>query len=141
VALSEAEINLAEIEEDLPFLELALPVGSDIDKYLQKPLESLTSKNNLAIKTVQFTDVPVSKPPTEDVRLQDMDFTLTVTGTFPNLLAFVKDLEDFVRITSIDGLDAKASGPELSVIIEGKTSFFGVALGVPNQTVGEGGGR
>src|SRR5574339_537699 len=37
VALSQAEQNLKKIEDDLPLLELALPVGSDIDKYLQKP--------------------------------------------------------------------------------------------------------
>lgn len=137
-ALSQAQNNLAEVENDLPLLELALPVGSDLDKYVQKPIESLAAKDGLTIKSVQFNDVPVSKPTTEDVRLRDMDFTLNLTGAFPNLLTFVKDLENFVRVTSVDTLQLKASGPELAITLQGTTNFLGTAVTAAKQASQQG---
>lgn len=133
VALAEAENNLTAIEADLPLLELALPVGSDIEKYLQKPLEDLTAKHGLTLKTVQFNDIPVSKPISEDVRQREMGFTLDLTGGFPNLLTFVKDLENFVRVTSVENLTLKLNGAELSITIQGSTNYLGAPVAIPNQ--------
>mgnify|MGYP001613286536 CR=1 FL=1 len=133
VALNQAQDNFAKVEKDLPLLELALPVGSDLDKYVQKPIESLSTKNSLTVKSIQFSDVPVSKPTTEDVRLRQMEFTMSLTGAFPNLLAFVKDLESFVRVTSVDTLQLKASGAELAITLQGTTNFLGTAVTAAKQ--------
>ena len=133
IALSQAQNNLAEVEKDLPLLELALPIGSDVDKYVQKPIETLAAKDGLTIKSVQFNDIPVSKPATEDVRLRDMQFTMNLTGAFPNLLAFVKDLENFVRVTSVESLQLKTSGAELTITIKGTTNFLGTAVTAAKQ--------
>lgn len=133
-ALAQAEVNLAAIEDDLPLLELALPVGSDVDKYLQQPIEGLSSKNNLSLKSIQFNDIPVSKPSSDDVRLREMAFTATLTGGFPNLLSFIRDLEDFVRVTNVDNLQLKANGTELSITVQGMTNYLGTPVVVPNQT-------
>lgn len=138
-ALQQAENNFDQVQADLPLLELALPVGSDVDKYLQKPIESLTAKHSLALKSIQFTDVPISKPSSEDVRLREMGFSLTLTGSFPNLLTFMKDLENFVRVTNTETLQLKANGAELSITIQGVTNYLGTPLTVPNQ-VQQGGG-
>lgn len=138
VALSLAEDNLDKVQNDLPLLELALPIGSDFEKYVEKPIETLTKKNNLTIKAVQINDTPVSKPTTEEVRQREMPFTLSLTGTFPNLLTFVKDLENFVRITSVDGLQLKASGSELTITINAVTNYLGTPVSIPNQATGEG---
>jgi Tfp pilus assembly protein PilO len=134
IALGQAENNLAEIQAELPLLELALPVGSDIDKYLQKPLESLSNKHGLTIASTQFSDIPVSKPETEAVRVREMNFTISLRGGFPNLLSFVTDLENFVRISNVETLQAKSNGSELQITIQGSTSFLGTQVTVPNQT-------
>lgn len=137
VALYTAKDNLAKVENDLPLLELALPIGSDLEKYLEKPIESLAGKHNLTIKSVQFNDIPVSKPETQDVRQREMSFTLNLTGPFPNFQAFVKDLENFVRVTSIEDLQLKTSGSEIAISITAFTNYFGTPVSIPKQAGGE----
>ncbi len=137
-ALAEAENNLSEIKSDLPLLQLALPVGSDIDKYLQKPIESLAGKNSLTLKSIQFNDTPVSKPESDIVKLREMPFTLNLTGTFPNLLTFIADLEKFVRVTNVDTVQIKTNGSELSITVQGTTSFLGTPIAIPNQATTQG---
>lgn len=137
VALNQAESNLATVEKDLPLLELALPVGSDLDKYVQKPLESLSVKDGLTTKSIQFNDIPISKPSTENVRLREMEFTMNLTGSFPNFLTFVKDLENFVRVTSVSSLQLKSSGTEVEITIKGRTNFLGTAITAAKQVTGQ----
>lgn len=63
-----------------------------------------------------------------------MDFTATFVGTFPNFLTFVKDLENFVRVTSVSTFQLKASGAELEISVQGTTNYLGVPSStVPNQ--------
>lgn len=137
IALDQAKSNLAEIEDDLPLLELALPVGSDVEKYLQSPIENLANKNGLTLKSTQFSDIPVSKPTPESTRLREMPFTITLTGGFPNFLTFIKDLEDFVRITSVDSAQLKATGAEVTITVNGFTNYLGTPVAIPNQAAGQ----
>ena len=138
LALEQAKANLTQIEADLPLLELALPVGSDVDKYLQKPIESLSAKNGLNLKSIQFNDIPVSKPTSEDVRQREMAFTATLSGNFASLLTFITDLENFVRVTNVDTLQLKATGAELSITVSGTTGYLGTPITVPNQSAQQG---
>ncbi len=131
--LETARSNLAAVQKDLPLLQLALPIGSDVDEYVQKPLESLASKNSLTLKSVQFSDLPISTPKTEDVKLRDMEFTISVTGSFANVASFIKDLEGFVRVTNLDTVEIKGNGSEVTATIKGTTNFLGTSAIVPNQ--------
>lgn len=59
LALGQAEQNLEEVKEDLPLLELALPVGSDIDDYLQNQskvwlLKIVSPSNRFNLVIYQF---------------------------------------------------------------------------------------
>src|SRR3990172_5426832 len=60
--LNAAKDNLEEVKSDLPILEIALPTGSNIKNYLQRPIENLADLLRLTIKDVQFDEVPISDP-------------------------------------------------------------------------------
>ncbi|MDO8260256.1 MAG: hypothetical protein Q7T50_02010, partial [Candidatus Magasanikbacteria bacterium] len=100
--LIQAEKNLNDVKNDLGLLETALPTGSDIKNYIKTPIETLAAKHKVTIKSVQFTDVPVSLPVEgTTLSVRDIDFTLSLTGVFTDLNAFLKAAENFIRVTSI----------------------------------------
>ncbi|HSX58269.1 MAG TPA: type 4a pilus biogenesis protein PilO [Candidatus Saccharimonadales bacterium] len=134
--LQNARNAFADVQTDLPLLQLALPIGSDVDKYVQKPLEDLASRHGLTLKSIQFADLPISQPATENVKLRDMDFTLSLTGGYTNLNDFLKDLEKFVRVTNVDSITLKGSGSDVTVTISAVTNFLGSPVIIPNQTSG-----
>ncbi|MDP2721088.1 MAG: type 4a pilus biogenesis protein PilO [bacterium] len=99
--LETAKGNLEEVKDSLSVLDLALPVGSDIAPYLKK-IESLAAKNQLGITAVQFSDVPLSKPNREkSLKTKHLDYTITVGGSFTNFVAFLTDVEKFIRTSDV----------------------------------------
>lgn len=133
-----AQENLDKVKADLPLLEKALPTGSDIKNYIKTPLEALASKNSVALKSVQFNDVPLSTPTSEaNLAVRNIDFTLSLSGDFAKLTNFLLDAENFIRITSIRTLDIKGSGSQQSMTLQATTNYLGTPVTiVPNQVQG-----
>lgn len=133
-----AQENLDKVKNDLPLLEKALPTGSDIKNYIKTPLESIASKNSVVLKSVQFNDVPVSAPTTlENLAVRNIDFTLALSGNFTSFVSFLKDAENFIRLTSIRNLDIKGSGSQQTMTLQATTNYLGTPVTVvPNQVQG-----
>ncbi len=130
-----AQDNLRDVQDDLPLVEKALPTGSDIKNYIKAPLESLAAKHGLTLKSVQFSDIPVS-PSGNDEKLavRDIDFTVSLIGNFTTLNSFLKDAETFIRVTSVRTLDIKGSGGQQTMTVSATTNYLGnPLLLVPNQ--------
>src|SRR3989344_2085430 len=97
--LNLAKENLEEIKKDLPLLELALPTGSNIKNYLQKPIENLADTHHLAVKEVRFEEVPISDPDkNSELKVRQINYSVTFVGNFVDFSAFVKDLEKYIRV-------------------------------------------
>lgn len=137
LALDNAKANLAAIQNDLPVLEAALPTGSDIKTYIKKPLEDLTSKHNLTLNSVQFTDLPISSPGDTNLVVRNMDFTVSVQGDFTNFNDFLSDLEKFIRVTSVATIDIKNNNNSISATLNATTNYLGSPILVKNQVGGQ----
>lgn len=131
--LETAKSNLEIIKNDLPLLEIALPTGSDIKNYIQKPIETLSSANSLTIKSVQFNDLPVSKPEDASLNVRDMSFSLTLSGDFVNFNNFLKDFEKFIRVTNVSTVQIKSDGSAVTATLQANTNYLGSPITAVNQ--------
>jgi len=138
--LNLAKDNLEEIKADLPLLELALPTGSDIKNYLQRPIENLADLNKLTIKAVQFDEVPVSDPESEaELKLRQINYSVTFNGNFVDFTVFVKELEKYIRVTDVDKIEIKKpdSSSPTNYTVNATTRYLGLpVIKIPNQKVG-----
>lgn len=134
-SLNLAEQNLDEVKGDLALLEKALPTGSDVKNYIKTPIETLAAKHNVAIKSIQFNDVPISVPDKETtLSIRNIDYTLSLSGNFTALNEFLKDAENFIRITSTRQLDMKGDSSQQVLTIQATTNYLGSPVTVvPNQ--------
>ncbi len=134
-ALGVAEQNLNKVKDDFALLEKALPTGSDIKNYIKTPIETLAAKHNVVIKSIQFSDVPISVPGTETtLSVRNIDYTLSLSGNFTNLNEFLKDAENFIRVTSTRQLDMKGDSSQQILTIQATTNYLGSPVTVvPNQ--------
>lgn len=130
--------NLNEIKSDLPLLEKALPTGSDIKTYLKTPLEKIAQVHQLVINSVQFNDIPISLPKKdESLTARDITFTITLTGNFVKINDFIRDLELYIRVTSIQQLDIKEQGNDETITLQATTNYLGTPVTIiPNKTEG-----
>lgn len=133
-----AQANLDQVKSDLPLLEKALPTGSDIKDYIKIPLETLAGRNSVTLKSVQFSDVPLSVPTTDaDLTVRNINFTISLSGNFTNLTNFLKDAENFIRVTSVRNLDIKGIGSQQTMTLQATTNYLGIPVTViPNQVQG-----
>lgn len=131
--LETAQANLEAVKKDLPLLEVALPTGSDIKNYIKQPIESLSAAHGLTIKSVQFNDLPVSKPEEASLKVRDMNFSLTLSGNFVNFNDFLKALEKFIRITNIPTIQIKSDGATVTATLQATTNYLGSPIIVVNQ--------
>lgn len=138
IDLETAKANLAAVQKDLPLLELALPTGSDIKTFIKKPLEDISSKHNMVITSVQFGNLPISIP-SSNVNLipRNMDFSITLSGTFVNFEDFLKDIEKFIRVTDMTNINIKTNGTTISATLQATTNYLGEPLTVSNQAGGQ----
>jgi len=104
-ALTEAGANFERVKEHLPTLELALPAGSGVKDYIKRPLEELASENKLTITGLQFDEVPLSIPKSDDpLKSRSMEYTFALSGDFANFNSFLEEIERFIRTTEVTSI-------------------------------------
>ncbi len=140
--LDVAKDNLEEIKEDLPLLELALPTGSNIKNYLQKPIEELAATNQLTIDDIRFEEIPISDPnKNSELKVRQINYSVTLLGNFVNFSSFVNKLEQYIRVTDVDKIEIKkadTSSPT-SYTVNATTRYLGLPIiTIPNQVTGGG---
>jgi len=123
--LEQARINLEEVKADLPLLDGALPVGSDMPKHFVT-IDSLSQKHKLKIFSVQFTDVPLSKPSIQESELETRNFVYSVTfeGAFPRFRNFLSDLEHLIRISNVGSINILKEEDTPLRLTVGVSSYF-----------------
>lgn len=133
-----AKENLDKVKSDLPLLEKALPTGSDIKNYIKTPLELLAAKHAVVLKSLQFSNIPLSIPAADGkLSVRNIDFTLSLSGNFTNLNDFLKDAENFIRLTSVSNLDLKGDRAQQNMTLQATTNYLGAPVSVvPNQVQG-----
>lgn len=134
-AIDQAKINLAEVQEDIPLLDLALPVGSDMPEYFVR-INKLASKHDLKIFAVQFSDVPLSKPSVKESELatKDIIYSITLEGSFPKFRNFLVDLENLIRISEVNTVAVvKEKETPLRHTLGVSSFFLGVSLVSPED--------
>ncbi len=138
--LNAARDNLEEVKADLPILEVALPTGSNIKNYLQRPIENLADLHKLTIKDVQFDEVPISDPEkNSELKLRQINYAVTFNGNFVDFSLFVKDLEKYIRVTDVDKIEIKKpdTSSQTNYTINATTRYLGLpVITIPNQRVG-----
>lgn len=117
--LNTARINLEAVEENLPTLDLALPLGSDLASYLIR-LEKFANKRKLSIEAMQFSDVPLSKPAiSSKLNTKAFTYTITLGGKFTDFQKFLSDLENYIRTSDVNSVSLskeKTNGKVLEAI-------------------------
>lgn len=130
VAIDLAKQNLESASSDLPLLNLALPVGSDLPNYLKR-IEKLAKSNKLTVSTVGFTDVPLSVPSIQDdnLKTKKIVYTIGFEGSFTNFNKFLGKLEQLIRISDVDivKIEKKEDEP-LKESLEVTSYFFGKSV-------------
>lgn len=126
-ALSDASISYEAIKPDLPLLDQALPAGTDLKAYLQKPVESLARDNKLGMEGLQFNEVPLSLPDTDTLlKAKTIPYSLTLNGNFTDFSKFLASLEKFIRVTEVNEIvvSSEKSG-KVSAELKINTHYFG----------------
>lgn len=119
-----AKTNLADMKDSLPTLDLALPVGSDLNPYLKK-IEAFAKKHKVKIAAIQFSAVPLSKPTLEEtLKTKELSYSITLEGNFTQFRKFLTDLEKYIRTSDVSSVTlAKKEKGEVRQTL-GVTSYY-----------------
>lgn len=136
-ALGQARINLEEVKDELPLLDLALPKGPKLPEYL-KDVENLLSRRGTGISTIQFQDVALSVPTkTASLKTKKMPYSLGIETGFSEFKDFLADLESNVRISSVNSFVVSREGNGLKEVLNITGYFLGEETGPELKTTGK----
>ena len=125
VSLDKAKENFNKYKDRLGIVDDALPTGSDIDTHLRQ-IEKLSTKSNTTLSGLQFSDIPLSLPSTEqNLAVKQVEYSVTVSGKFVNISKFVSDLENSVRTVNITTLSISEDDTTLTASINVITNYLG----------------
>lgn len=109
-ALIEAQAAYQDIEPDLPLIGQALPNTSDAVRAAAQ-IQNLAADSHVLIDTISISSVPLSaesKPgiqqKTTTAKLSNFPVSLSVTGAYTDITAFIRGLLNLRRIVQIDSL-------------------------------------
>lgn len=131
-ALRQGESNYLSLQDSVTMINQALPNGPDVGNYIHN-IEALASKSAIRIQAVQVSDVPLSKPATSSktpLSVQPVLFNISLSGDYPNLKQFLKNIENLLRVTSVENVTfsnkSEANQPgALTINIAAKTFYMG----------------
>lgn len=125
-ALSEKETNLfalsnqfERVQESAHVIDNTLPEEKEASKLITD-LNSISEKSGLKFTAIRsdLTRTKIEDPDpallqTQRGRLgQEMPLTIDVSGTYPELVSFVKSLENYQRLLNINSVDIKRTNTE-----------------------------
>lgn len=140
--LNIAQKLLGEKSGQIKTLTSALPTEALPQDYLQQ-VELAAGKNGVSVTSLSLNDVIISGKPPKDAgsrgttkklselprNTKGMLFSVAVTGSFPNLIAFAADIENLRRPIWIDSILVATSttidGPILTLTVNGRIVFLG----------------
>src|SRR3990167_107192 len=129
-SLDQAEKNFNDLKDELAILDQALPYGSGLKDYIKRPLEALASENQMSINSLQFNEVPLSPPKTDEaVKARSLSFTFVVSGNFVDFNKFLTNIELFIRTTQIDSVQiASNQNGRITANVKATTHYLGQSI-------------
>lgn len=109
-SLSVAQNEYQNLQSELYLVGESLPNDSRVS-LLVKQLEVLALKSQATIETVQFNQVNLKEKISEG-KLQEIGFSLALTGDYPNLKNFLQSLGELRRLVLIESFAFKAGKKE-----------------------------
>ena len=96
-ALSTAQAEYSIIQDKLPLLEEAIPSKPELISSL-KIVEKLATDNSIIITAMSVSQVPDEVEPSAAPQQTDLGFSISLTGDYPSIRAFVESLQKYRRL-------------------------------------------
>lgn len=124
--LSSLQKTYAQIQDDLPVVLAAIPATNDMAAFIAQ-IQALVQKDNVTLVRIQTFPIDISSgvAPTS-IGYSSYAFSVEVSGSYKDTLAFITSLGNFNRLVTVDSLSvAKTSVVDDSerVAIKGKTYY------------------
>lgn len=139
--LSIAQAELASKQEAANILDVAIP-STPTFPLLLKQIEKLISEQDVTLTSLTAQGVPIERDPTTvtTTDLQSIPLTLTVSGSYPDLIATLTSLYSLQRILVIDRVDLLPPSDQetqtLNMSVAMRAFAFGVDTTVRNGRTG-----
>ena len=127
-----------EVLVDAPLIESSVPNSPNPDLFAGQ-VQGLANKNSVNVlgisvgETTLLGKSPAKKTSAKDTKplpapASEMTVSISVSGTFPNLISFFKDIENSRRPVKIDilGINSSATetGQTITMIVSGRIPFL-----------------
>jgi len=109
----------ANLQPDLPVVYDAIPKTTQIPLFIAE-VQSITKNSALIITSIQVSEVNLSNPTTKN---PSFDFTITASGTYPNMINFLNIISHFQRVIAIKDIILSTTNGNLTLSFKG-TVFF-----------------
>ncbi len=113
--LIRAQSEYEQIRSDLPLIDAAIPANTNFSK-VAMAIERFANIENVTINHIQIDNVSISKLPTTG-KVNNYGFSMTGTGNYSSLFAFISHLLNWKRIVNINSLDITKEGASTSAIL------------------------
>jgi type IV pilus assembly protein PilO len=114
-ALSNAQINYNQIEDELFLVDQSLPLDPDLAS-LMKQLEVLARDNSITLESIQYNKTNLLGE-TEKEEGQKASFTISLSGNYDNLKQFLHSLDNLRRIILVNSFSFTTKTEEESQIL------------------------
>lgn len=134
-ALQKAQLSFAKAQSYLAIIDNTLPVNADFTRF-EREIEYLAIKNNTILVDGRFNGFNVignpkisnEKKPVSNLKYTTLDFNLSISGSYPGLKNFLKDLENLDRLVSIRDLifskQTQVKGAQLQIKLNAQTFYL-----------------
>lgn len=117
--LNEVNNNQSKLEQETNLANSALPESPDEGNYIRN-INYLSGRNNVQAAGISFTTG-------EEGGLGTLNFELTVYGDYSNIIKFIGDLNQLLRITQVESVTIAPENDRSSAVrakVLGKTFFY-----------------
>ena len=109
-ALTEAQMNYSQIEDELNLVDQSLPLDPDLTS-LMKQLEALARASSVTLESVQYSKINLLGE-VEKEEGQKAAFTLSLSGNYDSLKQFLHSLDNLRRVILVEGFSFSAKTEE-----------------------------
>lgn len=115
-ALNLAQIEYQRIERKLYLVDEALPDNADFSLYIRQ-LEALARRHNVSIESVQFKKIALKSKEEGKEAVQELVFSLALTGDYHQLKSFFDALARLRRLVFVDSFTFQTGKGETKLLL------------------------
>lgn len=137
--LRTAQSVYAQETDSIPIIESAVPNFASPNEFANQ-IQGMANKNSVQVLGISFGEITLigKEPPKKKSKSElktlpapalEMPVSISINGTFPNLLTFVRDMENNRRPVKLDILNITSTltetGQTITMIVSGRVPFLG----------------